>query len=89
VPGLVLVLGADGNECAACRAHVRRPERCAGAPFGLDDPEPEECAPESARLGGGADQPKPHGKRNQRESANGTVIFLSRERLRLKVWRHS
>jgi hypothetical protein len=31
----------------ACRAHVGRPERCAGASLGLDDPEPEECAPES------------------------------------------
>jgi hypothetical protein len=32
--------------------------------------------------------PYAHGKRNQRESAHGTVISFSGERLRLKVWRH-
>jgi len=69
---------------------TRTPARAVrGASFGLDDPEPEECASESARLGGDADQRKPHGKRNQRESAHGPVISLCRERLRLKVWRHS
>src|SRR5215216_6780432 len=34
-----------------------------------------------ASRGGGADQPKPHGKGNQYASAHGTVISFSRERV--------
>jgi hypothetical protein len=77
VPGFVLVLGADGNECAAVEHTYAGQSGARALPSGWMIPSQRSARLSPPAWAAAPTSESPTGKRNQRESANGTVISFS------------